>query len=255
MKTAALALVALVPVALALHGPRTSVNLWRLKQARVAAAKNERLEAAPAFVAQTFTQPLDHNVKNSPTWQQRFWVSTRHYNPAHTGPVPVFVLDGGETGGDERLPFLDTGVIDQLARATGGVGVVLEHRCVCLYYSKISQAYESPQLLWRVDSRPELHHRLYAVGSSVFSQRLHLISRGRWLNNEQALADSANFMRNVKFANVTRKLTAPDTPWIYYGGSYAGARSALMAVAYPDIVYGAIASSGRSSCVCDRKAS
>jgi pimeloyl-ACP methyl ester carboxylesterase len=66
----------------------------------------------------------------------------------------------------------------------------------------------------------------------------------RWLNNEQALADSANFMRNVKFVNVTRKLTAPDTPWIYYGGSYAGARSAMMAVTYPDIVYGAIASSG-----------
>jgi hypothetical protein len=134
MKTAVLALAALVPAALALDGPRTSaqgINLWRLKQARVAAAKNERLEASPTFVAQTFTQPLDHNVKNSPTWQQRFWVSTRHYNPAHTGPVPVFVLDSGEAGGDGRLPFLDTGVIDQLARATGGVGVVLEHRCVC----------------------------------------------------------------------------------------------------------------------------
>jgi hypothetical protein len=33
----------------------------------------------------------------------------------------------------DRLPFLDTGIVDILARATGGVGVVLEHR----YYGKI----------------------------------------------------------------------------------------------------------------------
>ena len=37
-------------------------------------------------------------------------------------------LDGGETNGYDRLPFLDTGIVDILAKATGGVGVVLEHR-------------------------------------------------------------------------------------------------------------------------------
>lgn len=71
-------------------------------------------------------------------------------------------------------------------------------------------------------------------------------------------------MANVKFANISEDLTAPGTPWIYYGvrylsfsaissfnadpmvpqGSYAGARSAHMKVRYPDLVYGAIASSG-----------
>jgi pimeloyl-ACP methyl ester carboxylesterase len=65
-----------------------------------------------------------------------------------------------------------------------------------------------------------------------------------WLNNDQAFADSANFMKNVKFPNITRDLTAPSTPWIYYGGSYGGARAAYMRVLYPDLVYGAIASSG-----------
>jgi hypothetical protein len=51
-------------------------------------------------------------------------------------------------------------------------------------------------------------------------------------------------MKNIKFPNITRNLSASHTPWIYYGGSYAGARSAYMRVLYPDLVYGAIASSG-----------
>jgi len=42
-----------------------------------------------------------------------------------------------------------------------------------------------------------------------------------------------------------RNLLHPNnTPWIYYGGSYAGARAAHMRVQYPDLVWGAIASSG-----------
>lgn len=69
-------------------------------------------------------------------------------------------------------------------------------------------------------------------------------------------------MANVKFPNITEDLTAPNTPWIYYGvrcllpsshffansqpnqGSYAGSRAAHMRVVYPDLVFGAIASSG-----------
>jgi hypothetical protein len=39
----------------------------------------------------------------------------------------------------------------------------------------------------------------------------------RWLNNDQAAADSARFMANVKFPGIDENLTAPDTPWIYYG--------------------------------------
>jgi Serine carboxypeptidase S28 len=62
----------------------------------------------------------------SVTFQQRFWVNTRHYKPRHGSPVIVF--DGSETNGEDRLPFLDTGVGDILARATGGIAVVLEHR-------------------------------------------------------------------------------------------------------------------------------
>lgn len=41
----------------------------------------------------------------------------------------------------------------------------------------------------------------------------------RWLTNEQALEDSAKFLANVKFDGIDEDLTAPKTPWIYYGVS------------------------------------
>ena len=41
----------------------------------------------------------------------------------------------------------------------------------------------------------------------------------RWLNNEQAAADSANFISNVKIPGISTSVTAPKTPWIYYGVS------------------------------------
>ncbi|KAF8895639.1 serine carboxypeptidase S28-domain-containing protein [Infundibulicybe gibba] len=173
-------------------GPQ-GVNLWKLNKMKAAEKGGRGLI--------WFTQPLDHFSDTGHTFQQRYWVNSRHYKPD---------VDGGETSGEDRLPFLDTGIVEILARSTGGVGVVLEHR----YYGQ---------------SMPV---------SNLTTDSL------RWLNNEQAAADSANFMANVKFDGIKENLTAPGTPWIYYGGSYAGARAAHMKILYPDLVYGAIASSG-----------
>ncbi|CAL1716305.1 unnamed protein product [Somion occarium] len=188
------------------------VNLLRLQketgpiESLPQPASTEFSVLAATFPQFNFTQPLDHFTDTGFTFNQRYWVSDRHFKPGG----PVIVLDGGETSGTDRLPYLDTGIVDILASATNGLGVVLEHR----YYGA-----SIPVLNFTTDSL-------------------------RWLNNEQAAADSANFLRTVKFEGIDEDLTAPGTPWIYYGGSYAGARSAHMRVLYPDVVFGAIASSG-----------
>ncbi|KAG1889287.1 serine carboxypeptidase S28-domain-containing protein [Suillus subluteus] len=207
------------------HGAQ-GVNFWRLANQK--REKDRHISQRPALVIQDgsnivfkadtdepsefpdqwFTQPIDHFADSSDTFKQRYWINTRHYTPGSGGPV--IVLDGGETSGEDRIPFLDTGIVEILARATGGVGIVLEHR----YYGK-------------------------SIPVSDFST-----DNLRWLNNDQAAADSARFMANVTFTGIDEDLTAPNTPWIYYGGSYAGARAAHMKVLYPDLVYGAIASSG-----------
>ena len=84
--------------------------------------------ATGGFPEQWFTQPIDHYCQDSPTFKQRYWVNKRHYVPGSNGPV--IVIDSGETSGENRLPFLDTGIAEILAKATGGIGVVLEHRYV-----------------------------------------------------------------------------------------------------------------------------
>ncbi|KAJ3510022.1 hypothetical protein NLJ89_g4906 [Agrocybe chaxingu] len=215
---------ALTPNQLRVLGPQ-GVNLWKLdkntpiptfrkeheftfQDSEQVPLNSESKSKKPEFRAQWFKQPLDHFDKHSKhTFHQRYWVNTRHYKPRKG--APVIVLDGGETSGEDRIPFLDTGIVEILARATGGLGVVLEHR----YYGE-------------------------SIPVSNFST-----DALRFLNNEQAAADSANFMRKVNFDGIAEDLTAPGTPWIYYGGSYAGARAAHMKILYPDIVWGAIASS------------
>ena len=65
------------------------------------------------------------------------------------------------------------------------------------------------------------------------------------------LADADNqFIENFKAPKGLLPLVKDDTlhpsnsPWFYYGGSYAGARAAHMRSQYPHLVWGAIASSG-----------
>lgn len=120
-------------------GPQ-GINLWKLNKQTSAVSAHSAYSAQgsqqiplnarpyPEFPAHWFKQPLDHFSNSSETFGQRYWINTRHYKP-RTG-APVIVIDGGETSGEDRLPFLDTGIADILAKATGGIGVVLEHRRV-----------------------------------------------------------------------------------------------------------------------------
>jgi hypothetical protein len=131
----------------------------------------------------------------------RYWFDATYYRPGG----PVIVLQSGETDGSGRLVFLQKGLLHQLAVATHGIGVVLEHR----YYGSS----------WPV---PDLS-----------------TENMRFLTTDQALADEAYFAKNIVFPGLEHlNLTAPNVAYIGYGGSYAGAFNAFLRKLYPDIFWG-----------------
>lgn len=131
----------------------------------------------------------------------RYWFDATYYKDGG----PVIVLQSGLNSGVGRLAILQKGILHQLAKATHGIGVVLEHR----YYGAS----------WPV--------------ANLSTQSL------RFLTTDQAMADQAYFAKNVVFAGLEEKnLTAPNTAYIAYGGSYAGAFVAFLRKLYPDVFWG-----------------
>ena len=162
-----------------------------------------------------FDQLIDHfphSARYAPstpgTFQQRYWFDDTHYKPGG----PIFLYIGGEVDGTARFSNLQTGIINILMNATGGLGVILENR----YYG---------------DS--------YPFENSTTDNL-------RYLTTEQTIADNAYFSRHATFANVTggHNLTAPGHPWILYGGSLAGAQTAFSLVEYKGLLWGGISASG-----------
>lgn len=153
-------------------------------------------------------------MQTNDTFNLRYWFDASHYQEGG----PVIVLQSGETSGVGRLPYLQKGIVSILAQAVGGLGVILEHR----YY-----------------------------GTSFPTSDLSTESL-RFLTTDQAVADMAYFAKNVKFAGLEdRNLTAPNVPYIAYGGSYAGAFVAILRKLYPDVYWGAISSSGVTEAIYD----
>ncbi len=182
-----------------------------------------------------FNQPLDHfDPENPVTFCQRYWVSLSHWNSSERS-APVIILDGGETSGQNRLAFLESGIINILSNSTGGIGIILEHR----YYG---------------DSLP---NTTYPDGGKMSFSTDDL----RFLNNEQAEMDNVRFLQGLDLSHLeipaeealnsrqskgsdekddSKKgkvvgkalgfdaMRADQRPYIYYGGSYAGARAAHM---------------------------
>jgi hypothetical protein len=150
------------------------------------------------------------------TFNLRYWFDASYYKPGG----PVFVLLSGETDGVGRLPFLQKGIVHQVIKATNGIGVILEHR----YYGT-SFPFPDPNGL--------------------------SLENLRFLSTEQSLAEIDYFARNVEFEGIDEDKTAPNTPWIVYGGSYAGAQAAFLRVAYPETFWGGISSSGVTVAIYD----
>lgn len=85
--------------------------------------------ASATYKTRYFDQRVTHNTSSEAygrTFKQRYWLDDSFYRPGG----PIFFLDGGETSGADRIPFLESGILRILSEATHGVGIVFEHRCV-----------------------------------------------------------------------------------------------------------------------------
>lgn len=98
-------------------------------------------------------------------------------------------------------------------------------------------------------SRVVFEHRYYGESWPVRNLTTDSL---RYLTTLQSLHDSAYFASHVVFPGLeTHDLTANKTAWIYYGGSYAGAKSAFARKLFPEVWWGAIASSAVTKAIQD----
>jgi hypothetical protein len=108
------------------------LTIVKVRQAKHASL-SRRADTDPKLLypAHNLSVPVDffHNdtryePHSNDTFNLRYWFDASNYKPGG----PVFVLLSGETDGTGRLPFLQKGIVAQVTAATGGVGVILEHR-------------------------------------------------------------------------------------------------------------------------------
>ncbi|XP_058805527.1 putative serine protease K12H4.7 isoform X2 [Phymastichus coffea] len=144
-------------------------------------------------------QRLDHfNHRDNRTWQMRYYEEDRYFN--HSGPI--FIMLGGEW--TINPGFLSNGLMHDLAK---------QHKALMFY----------------------TEHRYY--GNSRPTQNMSTDNM-QYLNVDQALADVANFIDNIKFnKNIS------DSKVVVFGGSYAGNMAAWIRIKYPHLIQGAVASS------------
>ncbi|KAJ1349024.1 hypothetical protein KIN20_004466 [Parelaphostrongylus tenuis] len=157
---------------------------------------------------------------------EKFRVKLDHFNYADDGTLDIkllwnntFYKDGGPiffyTGNEASIEgFANaTGMIWDLAPMFNAAIIFAEHR----YYG---------------DSLP--------FGNESYSN----ISNLGFLTSEQALADYAALLYELKMPNnILNHTYSNDTPVIAFGGSYGGMLSAWLRVKYPHLVNGAWASS------------
>lgn len=203
-------------------GRKTIRDLKRASEAGASAHRKRDVDPALLYPEYNLTTPVDHfhnESKYAPhsngTYDMRYWFDASNYESGG----PVIILQSGETDASGRLPFLQKGLLAQLAQATHGIGVILEHR----YYGT---SFPTPDL-----STENL----------------------RFLTTAQALADEAYFAQNIKFPGLEAygDLTSKTTAYLSYGGSYSGAFSAFLRVQYPDTFFGSISSSGVTKAIYD----
>jgi hypothetical protein len=189
----------------------------------VASASDIRAQVASNIpVGQFFTIPIDHfNLSDIRTYQNRFWFNDTFYQKGG----PIFMYDVGEAGlSDGQAASIVVGStqvtsnVIELARKYHGIAIAWEHR----FYGE--------SLPFPVNNETGFP----LAGYDAF----------KYLNNEQALEDAVYFARNFKLPGQKEDLTSKSTPWIWVGGSYAGARAAMIRVRNPETFFASWSSSG-----------
>ncbi|KAL9542452.1 hypothetical protein MBANPS3_008610 [Mucor bainieri] len=151
----------------------------------------------------TINMPLDHFEGDNMTFKNRYWVNTDYYKPNG----PVLLTNAGEAAVTDAAYVMFNSTVAQLAQRLGGIFVYMEHR----FYG--------------------------ASGPSDFEQELDKLTA------EQALADIAYLIKNIKFSATLKVPPVPETKVIVYGCSYSGNLAAWMKDKYSDIVFASVASS------------
>ena len=184
----------------------------RLAQLETRATKKGHLAHNLSIPVDHFHNETKYEPHSNNFFDLRYWFDGQYYKKGG----PVIVLAAGEVSGLTRLPFLEHGIAHILAKETNGVAVILEHR----YYGT---SFPVPNVT---------------------------VENLRFLDTEQALADTAYFAEHIIFPGLEdHDLTAGTTPWIIYGGSYAGAFAALARKIYPEAFWGGISSSGVTAAI------
>ncbi|OJJ96253.1 hypothetical protein ASPACDRAFT_4691, partial [Aspergillus aculeatus ATCC 16872] len=188
------------------------------------------------FPIHNLTTPLNH-FPTSPrypatnlTFPLRYILDTSHYQPGG----PVFIIAGGETSALNRLPFLSQGIVHELARIYQGVALIVEHRYYGTSYPASTSTTNTTTTFQDDDQTIPLSDLTY-------------------LTTEQALADYAYLATHLPSSIIPRitDLSPAKTPWIAYGGSYAGAFVAFLRHSYPDLFWASISSSGVTAAIED----
>lgn len=155
------------------------------------------------YTVKWYTQKVDHAAySNSDVFKQRYIVSTDHWQ----ANAPIFFYAGNE--GDIFSFANNTGFMWENAPKFNAMVVFVEHR----YYG---------------ESMP--------YGNKSFSGLTNL----GYLTVEQALADYAQFITDLKDTTPGAKYS----PVVVFGGSYGGMLAAWLRIKYPHVVVGALAAS------------
>ncbi|XP_025192131.1 putative serine protease K12H4.7 [Melanaphis sacchari] len=148
-----------------------------------------------------FIQKLNHfNHTDNRTWKQRYQVNSDFYK----NDGPVFLMIGGE--GKISAKWMRSGAWIDYAKEFNALCFQLEHR----YYGE--------------------SHPTEDLSTS------NLV----YLNSEQALADLAEFIVNIKI----KYKIPPTAKWVAFGGSYPGSLAAWLRMKYPHLIHMAVSTSG-----------